>query len=115
MYVLTLPRYGKDTDRNNHFPMDKIFKSFYTDFLIFCFYMRKIKIRFVLIKLEDDEGFTIKHFDLKVIRALELSREKELEKLQILTCCWTSLYPFLIGNLSHLYLPQNIKTFFTKS
>lgn len=61
--------------------------------------MGKIKIRFVLIKLEDDEGLTIKHFDIKVIRALELSREKEMERLQILTCFWTSLYPFLTENL----------------
>lgn len=61
--------------------------------------MGKIKIRFVLIKLEDDEGLTIKHFDIKVIRALELSREKEMERLQILTCFWTSLYPFFTENL----------------
>lgn len=61
--------------------------------------MGKIKIRFVLIKLGDDEGLTTKHFDVRVIRALELSREKEMEKLQILTCSWTILYPFLVGNL----------------
>lgn len=61
--------------------------------------MGKIKVRFVLIKLEDDEGLTIKHFNIKVIRALELSREKGMEKLQILTCCWVSLYSSLIGSL----------------
>lgn len=59
----------------------------------------RIKARFVLIKLEDDQGLTIKHFDIKVIRTLELSREMEMEKLQILTCHWAGLYPFLIGNL----------------
>lgn len=60
---------------------------------------KRIKARFVLIKLEDDQGLTIKHFDIKVIRALELSRETDTEKLQILACHWTGLYLFFIGNL----------------
>lgn len=39
---------------------------------------KRIKARFVLIKLEDDQGLTIKQFDMKVVRALELSREMEM-------------------------------------
>lgn len=50
-------------------------------FLNFHYHMGKIKVRFVLIKLEDDEGLTVKQFDIKVIKVLELSREKEMEKL----------------------------------
>lgn len=82
------------------FPTDKILKPFLHRHLHFHSHMgKRIKARFVLIKLEDDQGLTIKHFDIKVIRALELSREMEMEKLQILACYWTSLYSFLIGNL----------------
>lgn len=81
------------------FPTDEIFKSFLYRPPHFQSHMgMRIKARFVLIKLEDDQGLTIKHFDIKVIRALELSRE--MEKLQILTCYWAGLYLFLIGNLS---------------
>lgn len=82
------------------FPTDEIFKSFlYRPPHFHSHRGKRIKAMFVLITLEDDQGLTIKHFDIKVIRALELSREMEMEKHQKLTCCWTSLYSFLIGNL----------------
>lgn len=56
------------------FPTDEIFKSFLYRPPHFHSHMRKtIKNRFVLIRLEDDE--VLKVLDIKVIRALELSRE----------------------------------------